>query len=90
MAGFTTVTACFDESGKFQDRDVVCFGGVASYAEDLTRFGEEWPRLLVRNGLKSLSAKDALNFKRPLGIINKDTSNAKRALCTSSFCLLYT
>jgi hypothetical protein len=85
MPGFTTVTACFDESGKFRDRDVVCFGGVASYAEDLTSFGEEWSRLLVRNGLKSLSAKDALNFKRPLGIINNDTSKAKRALALLPF-----
>ena len=34
-----TISAFFDESGKFRDHDVVTFCGIASVAQD---FGEHW------------------------------------------------
>ncbi len=78
MAGYSTVTTFFDESGKFKDHDVVCFGGVASYAEDIARFAQEWGRLLAINGIKEFSAKDAFNPRRPLGKKNSAIGVRKR------------
>jgi uncharacterized protein DUF3800 len=66
MAGYNTVTAFFDESGKFKDHKVISFGGVAGYNEFFQPFADEWGTLLHRNGLQILSAKDAFNAGRPL------------------------
>src|ERR1700730_3064555 len=78
MASYTTVNAFFDESGKFKDHKVICFGGVASYAEHVTQFAQQWSLLLLRNGITGLSAKTILNPNRPLSAKNKDVGAAKR------------
>jgi hypothetical protein len=78
MAGYTTVNSFFDESGKFNDHKVVCFGGVASYAEHLDSFSKQWERLLSQNGLKELSAKRILNANRPLSSKNQDVGVKNR------------
>jgi hypothetical protein len=40
-----TITAFLDESGKFKDHKVICFGGVYSYNENFNEFGEDgWRR----------------------------------------------
>jgi hypothetical protein len=85
MAGYSTVTTFFDESGKFKDHDVVCFGGVASYAEDIARFAQEWGRLLAINGIKEFSAKDAFNPRRPLGKKNSAIGVRKRTTALRPF-----
>lgn len=64
--GYNTVTAFFDESGKFKDHEVVSFGGVAGFNEEFASFADEWGSLLYRNGLQVFSAKDAFNPRRPL------------------------
>jgi uncharacterized protein DUF3800 len=66
MAGYRTVTTFFDASGKPKDHKVIVFGGVAAYNEFFNPFAEEWGRLLYRNGLQVLTAKDAFNSRRPL------------------------
>jgi len=66
MPGYNTVTAFFDESGKFKDHKVISFAGVAGFNEEFQPFADEWGRLLHRNGLQILSAKDAFNARRPL------------------------
>ena len=71
MAGYTTVTTFFDESGKFNDHDVISFGGVSGYAEHVNHFANEWGRLLHQNGMKEFSVKSAFNHRRPLGNRNK-------------------
>ena len=78
MTGYTTVNTFFDESGKFKDHKVICFGGVASYGEHVEQFAKQWELLLFRNGLKELSAKTVLNPTRALSIKNKDTGVDKR------------
>lgn len=71
MAGFNTVSTFCDASGKLSDHKVVCFGGVAAYNERYAPFVNEWDRLLVRNGIRVLSAKTAFNASRPLSDRNK-------------------
>jgi len=66
MDEYHTVAAFFDESGKFKDHEVISFGGVAGFNENFRPFADEWRRLLHRNGLQILSAKDAFNARRPL------------------------
>jgi hypothetical protein len=66
MAGYRTVTTFFDVSGKPKDHKVIVFGGVAAYNEYFNPFAEEWGRLLYRNGLHVLTAKDVFNARRPL------------------------
>src|SRR5438270_10363516 len=73
-----TVSAFFDESGKFRDKDIICFGGVVSFAEDFNRFSAEWYRLLRLNGIKSLHATEAFKHHRPLSKKNQDTGINKR------------
>ncbi|HKW62306.1 MAG TPA: DUF3800 domain-containing protein [Candidatus Acidoferrum sp.] len=65
-SGYNTVTAFFDESGKFKDHKVISFGGVAGFNEEFVPFADDWGNLLYRNGLQVLSAKDAFNARRPL------------------------
>jgi hypothetical protein len=72
------VNAYFDESGKYKDHDLVCFGGVSSYQKDFVEFGDEWARLLHKNGLKILSCKDALKSHLPLGKKNDALGIEKR------------
>jgi len=64
--GYNTVTAFFDESGKFKDHKVISFGGVAGFNEEFPSFADEWGSLLYRNGLQVLSAKDAFNSRIPV------------------------
>jgi hypothetical protein len=73
-----TVSAFFDESGKFKDKKVICFGGVVSFAEHFNDFGIEWRRLLRLNGLKSLHATEAFKHRRPLSKKNQNTGLNKR------------
>lgn len=73
-----TITAFLDESGKFQDREVICFGGVYSYNEHYEEFARERGRILSLNGLEVLSAKVVLNFKRPLSKKNDREGLEKR------------
>jgi hypothetical protein len=67
---FTTVNAFFDESGKFQDHNVISLGAVVGYSEHVNNFSETWARLLFRNGLKELTSKNVLNARRPLSSKN--------------------
>jgi hypothetical protein len=78
MAGYNTVTTFFDESGKFKDHKIIAFGGVAAYNENFNPFADEWGRLLFRNGLQVLSAKNAFNARRPLGSKNRRTGTKER------------
>ncbi len=74
-----TVSAFFDESGKFQDHKIVCLGGVSEFESDFRHyFTPEWGRLLHLNGLKELSAKHVLNPKRPLSKKNLDVGLERR------------
>src|SRR5882762_1863254 len=85
MSGYTTITTFFDESGKFKDHDVVCFGGVASYGEDINRFADEWGRLLASNGLKEISGKTAFNHRHPFGSRNSAVGVRKRTIALRPF-----
>ena len=79
MAGYNTVTTFFDASGKQKDRKVVVFAGVAAYNEYFSPFANEWGRLLYKNGLQLLTAKDAFNARRPLSRKNARIGNKERA-----------
>lgn len=78
VSSYNTVTAFFDESGKFKDHEVIAFGGVADYNENFGAFANEWNRLLFRNGLQSLSVKTAFNARRPLSRKNNRTGIKER------------
>ena len=66
------VSAYFDESGKYKDKDVVSFGGVSSFNSDFTDFSQEWLRLLRINGLRELTCKKALKPNVPLSAKNSE------------------
>jgi len=55
--------AYFDESGKFKDHSVVSFCGVVGSAYQIEGFQNTWDALLRRNGLSSLTMKEALNHR---------------------------
>jgi len=74
----TTVSAFFDESGKFKDHKVISIAGVASFAQEFQGFGTEWERLLRTNGLSDLSAKNVLNPNRALSKKNTEVGLQKR------------
>ena len=57
--------ACFDESDKFRDSDVVAFSGCAFSLEGVGKFGEDWSAKLAENELPYLSMKDALRLEGP-------------------------
>jgi hypothetical protein len=61
-----TVSSFFDESGKFKDHEIISIGCVAAFNQHVEEFARNWGRLLHINGLKELTAKQALNHKRPL------------------------
>lgn len=62
-----SISGFFDESGKFKDRDVIAFGGVAAQTILFDQyFAEEWRFLLNVCGLESLTVKEAFNVRRPL------------------------
>jgi hypothetical protein len=62
-----TISAFFDESGKFKDQDVVTFCGVAAPALQFQQhFANDWLRCLNANDIFSLTAKEAFNSRRPL------------------------
>ncbi len=73
-----TITAVFDESGKFKDHDVVSFGGIACPAVEVKAFSEEWHRCLHATGLQSLTMKEALRHNRPLSDKNPALGIAAR------------
>lgn len=74
-----SVTACFDESGKFKDHKVVCIGCVAGFTERFDHdFGREWAYLLHLNGLKDLSGKHVLRHAYPLSPKNPALGVASR------------
>ena len=82
----TTVAACFDESGKFNDHDVVSIGCVAGYVERFDGdFGREWHMLLSRYGIKVISGKDVLNHQRPLSQKNPCLGIEARTEALASF-----
>lgn len=87
VSSYNTVTSFFDESGKFKDHRVISFGGVSSYNEDFPAFAEEWNRLLVKNGLSVLHAKEALRFKVPLSARNTRIGLAERIADLTPFIL---
>jgi uncharacterized protein DUF3800 len=67
LAMFSTVSAFFDESGKSGDHRIISVGCVAGYLERFDGdFAQDWGSLLHRYGVKTLSAKDVLNHRRPL------------------------
>jgi hypothetical protein len=61
-----TVSGFFDESGKFKDHKVISIGCVAAFNQHVDDFAHNWGRLLFINGLENLSAKNVLNYNRPL------------------------
>jgi hypothetical protein len=63
-----TLTSYFDESGKFADQRVVVFGGVVAVVHE--PFFEDWEKHLLRNGLQTLTMKEALRHDRPLSESN--------------------
>jgi len=61
-----TISAFFDESGKFKDQDVVTFCGVAAPALQFQQhFADDWLRCLNTAGIFALTAKEAFNPRRP-------------------------
>jgi len=56
MAGYNTVTTFFGESEKFKDHQVISFGGVAAFNENIQNFVDEWGHLPRSNGPQALSA----------------------------------
>jgi hypothetical protein len=58
--------ACFlDESGKFQDTEIVSIGVCVIRAEEVQPLTEKWASVLERNNLPFTSMKEAVNFKGP-------------------------
>jgi hypothetical protein len=80
-----TIAAFLDETGKFKDRAVICFGGVYSHNEHFNEFGDEWGRWLALNGLDILSCKDILNHSRALSKKNDRVGVEKRIEDLKSF-----
>src|SRR5690349_5075359 len=61
------VISCFcDESGKFRDKRVTVFAGLALLEDHAADFEREWRRNLYRVGLEVLSMKEAGRYNRPL------------------------
>jgi hypothetical protein len=61
-----TVSAHFDESGKFKDHDVISIGCVGGFAERFENgFVNEWGTLLNAYGLKAISGKAHLITTSP-------------------------
>src|SRR5216684_4002315 len=62
-----TISAYFDESGKFKDHDVVSFCGIASPGVQFQQnFAMDWIRCLNAAGIFCLSAKASFNPRIPL------------------------
>jgi hypothetical protein len=61
-----TITAYFDESGKFKDQPTIAFSGIAGVSENFKAFYRDWSRHLKLNGLKLLTMKKGLNVRVPL------------------------
>jgi Protein of unknown function (DUF3800) len=81
-----TVSAFFDESGKFKDHKVIVMACVAAFADQVNNdFAPEWGRLLRLHGLKYLTAKKALNHRRPLSEKNPALGVAKRTKALTDF-----
>ena len=73
-----TISAFFDESGKFKDKKVVSIGGVASFQKEFDGFSWEWRRLLRLNGMTYFTAKQVLKPHVPLSKRNSSTGLEKR------------
>ena len=73
---FVAILSCyFDESGKFNDTEIVSFFGFATPLADLDQFNKDWMYYVRKNGLIGLSMKHALNHKRPLSERKKSTAS---------------
>lgn len=59
------VLACFDESGKLNDSEVLAFGGCVALPDTMGRLTDAWERRLKSDGLPYTSMKDAMNFRGP-------------------------
>src|ERR1035437_1760672 len=59
------VMACFDESGKLHDSDIVAFGGCVGSPDYIDQFSTQWAERLRRDGLAYTSMKDAMHFHGP-------------------------
>jgi hypothetical protein len=60
------VFAYFDDSGKEDDKNVICLGCVAAFQERFDDFHRDWKHLLEANGLAVVSGKDVFNYNKPL------------------------
>ena len=60
------ITSYWDESGKFQDQQVISFCGLCLSPAKLEKFEDGWRELLRRNELPWLKASDALKAHREL------------------------
>jgi hypothetical protein len=81
-----TVSAHFDESGKFKDHDVISIGCVGGFAERFENgFVNEWGTLLNAYGLKAISGKATLNYNKPLSAKNPCLGLQDRMACLLSF-----
>jgi hypothetical protein len=60
------LSSYWDESGKFEDNNVISFCGLCLSPSKIERFEEEWRELLRRNGLPYLKTSDALREDRSL------------------------
>src|SRR3954451_16276179 len=73
-----TVSAFFDESGKFKDHKVISMGCVAAFARQVDDFSHDWGRLLHASGVKDLSAKNVFNSNRQFSAKNPALGVKKR------------
>jgi hypothetical protein len=62
----STLHAFFDESGKFQDHDVVAFCGFCASSSQLTDFDKQWNNQLRRTGMNALHWVKARRNGKPL------------------------
>ncbi len=49
-----TLHSFFDESGKFQDHEVVAFCGFCASSAQLAEFNQQWNKQLQRTGMTAL------------------------------------
>ncbi len=60
------IASYWDESGKFEDQEIVAFCGFCLSASNVKRFEDKWRELLRRNDLSALKAHTALSERRAL------------------------
>lgn len=62
----TELVACFDESGKFQDHEVVSFCGFVDTKQAFSEFERNWRYWLRKRGLDYLHFKEVDRYIEPL------------------------